>query len=499
MKVHTPTSNERMGRSIRIVDLFSVLLAGPIAMALRDPSLFSGTRFGPATLYCLIGYGAGLLMVIVFHLGRGLHDHISAREVRSVVVASLVATGLTAAGAFSVDRLNYIPRSLPIIQFFALCALMLGGRVLAMASHGFAAPCVNNYLMGSHNLLICANAFASSYLKMLDAFNVDRTNIVAILDRNSKLFGRALLGHPIIGPPSALARVVKEYKVHGVQIDGVLICDNRPSEEDKTWRDVEENCGVLGVELKFLSDVLGFELGETIKKRDDDRVIVAGSKPYAFAKRMFDVSMSLAAAIIISPFVALVALGILIDLGWPLIFWQKRLGYRGESLLIYKFRTLHAPYDRHGNFVEEDRRPSRYGSLLRRARFDELPQLWNVFSGDMSFVGPRPLLPIDQPDKNELRLSVRPGVTGWAQVNGGRQISADEKGSLDDWYVRHASFWLDVRILIRTVGIVCLGDEWRLRRPAETVEGGKQGSGRWRWPRLLAPRATDPQEGAALD
>jgi hypothetical protein len=195
-----------------------------------DPSLFSAPQVGSAVAYCLIGSGAGLLMVIAFHLGKSLRDHLSAREVRSVVATSLAATALTAIADFSLDRLNYVPRSLPLIQLLVLCSLMLGGRALAMRRRGFAGGRVKNYLLESHTLLVGANDFASSYLKMLDAFEVDRTNIVAILDRNPVLFGRALLSHPIIGPPSAIARVVREYKVHGVDITRVLICENRPKE-----------------------------------------------------------------------------------------------------------------------------------------------------------------------------------------------------------------------------------------------------------------------------
>jgi len=309
---------------------------------------------------------------------------------------------------------------------------------------------------------------------MLDAFDVDRTNIVAILDRNPRLFGRALLGHPIIGPPSAIARVVREYKVHGVDITRVLICENRPKEREDG--EIAEYCDSAGVAPSYLSDVVGFELGEPMQQDEES----AGErKNYQFLKRTFDLSASVAIAITISPVATLIALGILIDLGWPIIFWQKRLGYRGRPFLIYKFRTLHAPYDRQANFVEESQRASRFGSFLRRLRLDELPQLWNVFTGDMSFVGPRPLLPIDQPNAGQLRLTVPPGVTGWAQINGGRQNTAEEKGMLDEWYVRNASVWLDIRIILRTVGTVLFGDRCNVSHVAESVETDRLDGQNW--------------------
>jgi lipopolysaccharide/colanic/teichoic acid biosynthesis glycosyltransferase len=165
----------------------------------------------------------------------------------------------------------------------------------------------------------------------------------------------------------------------------------------------------------------------------------------------------------------LVAVGLLIDVGWPVTFWQKRDGRDGRPFFLYKFRTLHAPFDRRGRFVEEDRRMSRFGLLLRRTRLDELPQLWNVLIGDMSLVGPRPLLPVDQPPTSRLRLRVLPGLTGWAQIHGGKLVSADEKGVLDDWYVEHASLWLDLQIILRTVSTVFLGDKRVDAKPPSSV------------------------------
>ena len=489
MKARTPTSNERMIRFIRAVDVVSVFLAGPLAVALRDPSLFSGDRLGSAVSYCLIGYAAGLLMVIAFRLGQSVSDHVSAREVRKVVTAAIVATALTAAAAFFLDRLNYIPRSLPLIQLLVLGSLMLGGRALATSRRELAGPRPRHFALELRTLLVNANQFALSYLKMLDAFGVDRSSILAVLDRNPKLFGRALLGHEIIGPPSALARVVDEYKVHGVDIDRVLICDNRVNTGNDIWDKLRNDCKSAGISLEFLSDVLGFELGQASEKEADKVGSAYWSKDYRFLKRTFDLSMSLGLSIVLSPIITLVVLGILIDLGWPVIFWQRRLGHQERPFLIYKFRTLHAPYDRQGNFVEEERRTSRFGAILRRTRLDELPQLWNVITGDMSLVGPRPLLPVDQPGTSQLRSSVPPGVTGWAQINGGKRISADDKGLLDDWYVRNASFALDLRIIMHTLRTICFGDDRHLppaRESAETEQSTRDIGG----PLLLAVPAT---------
>jgi len=119
---------------------------------------------------------------------------------------------------------------------------------------------------------------------------------------------------------------------------------------------------------------------------------------------------------------------------------------------------MSAPYDKHSRRVPDEQRLSVVGRPLRCTRLDELPQLYNVLVGDMSFVGPRPLLPCDQSPDYAARLSVRPGITGWAQVNGGRIVSPRDKAILDIWYVNKASFVLDLKIVLRTMQMVLFGD-----------------------------------------
>ena len=129
----------------------------------------------------------------------------------------------------------------------------------------------------------------------------------------------------------------------------------------------------------------------------------------------------------------------------------------GALFLIYKFRTLRAPFDAVGSPTPGDRLPSAIGRFLRATRLDELPQLLNVLLGDMSLIGPRPLLPEDQPSNTSVRLSVRPGISGWAQVNGAKLVTKEEKEKLDEWYVRNASLWVDLRIIMMTIKVILKG------------------------------------------
>ena len=459
MRIHSPTSSEKIGRFINFNDMLAVFAAGPIAFVLRDPSsMFDGYPID-TLIYCVIGFSAGLLMLIAFHLGKNLSDYISMRDAYAIVQVSLATTALTSSALFSLTRLEHVPRSIPIIHFLVLCSLMFFGRVAATRLREMRemrkTPRVAN---PRHVIMIGANRLAWFYLRMINTFDLGKTDIVAILDENPKVLGRSMGGRPVLAPPAELPRVVTEYQVHGVKIDRVIISGNRNRHDKEDWTELEDYCRESGMGLDFLGDILGLELESEEAPDEAPQPAARAIGGYFAFKRVFDFTLSFLMLALLLPIIAPVALGVLIDVGWPIVFWQKRDGRHGRPFLVYKFRTLRAPFNRHGQFVPESERISRFGELLRRTRLDELPQLWNVLAGDMSFIGPRPLLPIDQP-ANSLRLLVSPGLTGWAQINGGKLITPEEKGALDDWYVQNASFWLDVRIVLLTLKIVITGDQ----------------------------------------
>jgi lipopolysaccharide/colanic/teichoic acid biosynthesis glycosyltransferase len=178
---------------------------------------------------------------------------------------------------------------------------------------------------------------------------------------------------------------------------------------------------------------------------------------YFRLKRQLDVIASLLLILFLVPLGILVSVAALLDVGMPVVFWQQRLGYKGRHFLLLKIRTLRAPYDATGSRVPDEKRLSSIGRFLRRTRLDEFPQLFNVLVGDMSLIGPRPLLPCDQPADPRVRLMVRPGITGWAQVNGGTLLNPAEKDALDAWYIQNASLSLDFRIALLSIATICRG------------------------------------------
>jgi len=171
-------------------------------------------------------------------------------------------------------------------------------------------------------------------------------------------------------------------------------------------------------------------------------------------KRAFDVVVSLAALILLAPLLLAVAVSTRWSLGVPVFFVQERPGLGGRPFRLMKFRTMREVYDREGNPLPDEMRMTRLGVFLRHTSLDELPELWNVLKGDMSLVGPRPLLIeyllLYTPEQARRHL-VRPGITGWAQVNGRNDISWEEKFRLDIWYVDNQSFRLDFKILWMTL------------------------------------------------
>lgn len=170
-------------------------------------------------------------------------------------------------------------------------------------------------------------------------------------------------------------------------------------------------------------------------------------------KSLFDKTLALLLIILFLPIYIIVSLLILLKIGRPILFRQKRPGYKEKIFGIYKFRTMTNEKDADGNLLSDEQRLVGVGKFIRSVSLDELPQLFNVLKGEMSFVGPRPLLIEYLPlynDKQKRRHDVLPGITGWAQVNGRNAISWEQKFDLDVWYVENQSFWLDIKILWMT-------------------------------------------------
>lgn len=178
-------------------------------------------------------------------------------------------------------------------------------------------------------------------------------------------------------------------------------------------------------------------------------------------KSVLDRFIAVIALLCLTPILITVAITVNFWMGDPILFSQTRCGIRAKIFRVYKFRSMTNDCDANGNLCADEVRLTSFGKLIRRVKLDETLQLWNILKGDMSFVGPRPTLPEqvkDYRDWQKDRLSITPGLTGWAQVNGNTELTWTERICLDIWYLHHWSLWMDIEILFKTLGVVIWGE-----------------------------------------
>jgi lipopolysaccharide/colanic/teichoic acid biosynthesis glycosyltransferase len=304
-------------------------------------------------------------------------------------------------------------------------------------------------------------------MKFLKAQVPERWRVIALLDQQARWTGRSVGGVQVFGPPAQLEAVIEEFETHGVRTDRVVIGTERAGLSQAALEDIQAICERRNLNLVFMPQFLprgSIARGDHAPHANPDRLsnnpVLSDLwiSPYFRYKRMIDTFTAAVLLLLVLPLLAIAALIGVFDVGSPVLFWQQRIGRNGWELQIYKLRTLRPLFNRKGQKIPEHQRLSWIGRLLRQTRIDELPQLMNVLVGDMSLIGPRPLLPEDQPPNSVGRLAVRPGLTGWAQVNGGARLSATEKDALDLWYICNASLSLDLRILAMTLLSLLRGD-----------------------------------------
>jgi lipopolysaccharide/colanic/teichoic acid biosynthesis glycosyltransferase len=177
-------------------------------------------------------------------------------------------------------------------------------------------------------------------------------------------------------------------------------------------------------------------------------------KSTPLSKRLLDLGIALTGLIILSPLMIIISILVAVFLGLPIFFHQKRPGLHGKIFKLYKFRTMNEKRDENNHLLPDEKRLTKFGHFLRTTSLDELPELFNILKGDMSIVGPRPLLISYLPLYNQHQMrrhDVLPGLTGWAQINGRNTLTWEEKFDLDVWYVDHWTFGLDLKIIAQTI------------------------------------------------
>lgn len=452
-----------------LVDLILIAAATLAAVFLRDNLEYVPHRYHAVWPYL----GLTLISAAVFlPLSRAstttwrfssLSDY-----VRTSVASILIVMGALIAG-FVYNRLDGIARSIPVLQGLMTIFLLVGVRVLRRLQHAnhrrtTTVSQVSPFSGQETVLIVGLTRVADLYVRSIAEFAPLRVGVAGFLGTKDKQLGTSVHQKRVLGRPEDVAKVIRELSVHGVIVDKIVIAKPFVSlspEAQAALLDLEES---TTIKLEFLTTQLGLDAKPLAQQERTTFVFSPEELKSLQRKRYWSVKRAmdfLAAAILIvatAPIMLIVAFLVAIDVGFPIVFSQQRPGRRGIPFDVFKFRTMRAAHDKHGTLIPDRQRTSRIGHFLRRTRLDELPQLFSILAGRMSFVGPRPLLPIDQPAEFSARLLVRPGLTGWAQVNGGRDVSAADKAALDVWYAANASLSLDLKILARTVPMVLRGE-----------------------------------------
>jgi lipopolysaccharide/colanic/teichoic acid biosynthesis glycosyltransferase len=431
-----------------------------LALYLRDVDV--NADWSVIASYWVLSAGFAILAFFAFRLQDGMTRYFSVHEALDIAEAVLFAELMTFAVLFTLTRLDGIPRSMPVIHGLLLAGGLLAARVFVRIAASEDNEPPEHQSRRERIILIGANRFASAFIQLLNAYASQQQRVIAVLDERAAMIGRALSGVRVLGAPHELEAIVSEFAIHGIGTDRIVIAGEADFLSAPVLHEVERICKKRQIELTFLPRMIGVSERKPMSAAAVTSEPVESGRAFALPaffrlKRWMDIVGSLALIVLFFPLLVLAGVLVLFDVGPPIFFWQERLGRKGRPFLIYKFRTLKAPFDSTGHPTADSRRPSAVGRFLRATRLDELPQLLNVLFGEMSMFGPRPLLPEDQPTNTSIRLSVRPGISGWAQVNGAKLLTKEEKQHLDEWYVRNASLWLDLRIAMMTIKLLLRG------------------------------------------
>lgn len=466
-----------------IIDLLLVVAGTFFALALRDNFEFVHFDVIAILPYLIASVVSTVAVVFVLRLNQSvwrfstMHDYI----LLIMAAAAIVVTALLI--TFSYNRLEGTARSMPFLQFLTILVMMVGARVYARVHYSARRSVAKQFddtagggqvLTTESTIIIGLNRLTELYLQAAHELGHGKPRIAGLIGRTGSHTGRLMHRHPVLGETDQLPEIIQQLRVHGVAVTRIIVTV-APSTLDETARRILRDLETTtGVEVNYLTLSLGLESDcrddntDVVDPLADSKVIqlqlspaereVLATKSYWPMKRIVDVTGSILLLVLLAPAIVITAVLVAIDIGRPVLFWQQRPGLGGRAFRIYKFRTMRPAFDSSGRALADSDRVSWLGSFLRRCRLDELPQLLNILVGEMSFIGPRPLLPVDQPMGASGRLLVRPGLTGWAQVKGGRSLTPADKVALDIWYVRNASLAVDVEIVLRTISMILRGE-----------------------------------------
>lgn len=454
-------SSRRYYWLIQAFDVAVTVAAFVLAFGLRTEFDFSEAHELALTLGMPI---VAIVALIAYHtVGqfRGTWSQTADADLFVVVKGTALVSVLLAASMVLTGTLSEIPRSVPLIHWFITVVALYGSRMLwakLRASRDGDSK--------STAILVGCSQPALRFLSSVQVLASGRFKIYGMLDdsEGNVRIGRTIRGTPVIGQVDRVEECLGHLSVHGVFPDRFLVMDSFRREAPERFAMLEKIARETDIRLDLVNDSIWLDDGQDDLPKEEAAKPLLSMKRYMRWRRPIEWLVAMGLVTLLSPLFLMLAGLCMLDVGRPVFFWQMRPGRYLKPIKLIKFRTMRDDLGADGKPLSDEQRTSAIGRLIRRSKLDELPQLLSIIRGDMSFIGPRPLLPRDQPGDAELRAIVRPGVTGWAQVNGGHPLENEEKLALDIWYIQNASLWLDIKIVWLTLRTVIFGE--RVNREA---------------------------------
>ena len=351
MRVPSPTSRSHKRVYLSLWDLAWAGGSPLLALYLRDPEIFSRTDLSSIGYFWLLSASFAVLAFYAFKIHDNMTPYFSVHDAIDIAEAVLFVELLTFVSLFTVNRFDGIPRSIPLFHGLLLAAAVFAARIFIRIVSSSDEPQPDFRCSGERMILIGANPVAGLFIRLLSAYAPKRQHVVALLDADATMIGRAIAGVQVVGEPRDLDALIKEYAIHGITVSRVVIAGEVDFLAPVVLREIERVCERQRINLSFLPRMVG------LTDRSQGTIApepIAAAKPsialpsYVRFKRPIDIIASLLLLILLAPLMTVAAALVFMDVGFPVLFWQERVGWNRRSFLIYKFRTLASPFDSDG-------------------------------------------------------------------------------------------------------------------------------------------------------